>query len=282
MSAIRAATVLALWGAAYARGLVAPDDVISAVSDTGHTAGVRAADEETAAALDLPGPGSAGSGSLALLELLRAGDGGQLLLPVAGDVRGVPPGHRALLTALEAGAALRLRRPAGPGSLVVPVDGHWRVFVVAPEAAGTGAPLPWTVHEAERTIDRAILTATARLRALDVARESAAVRDRIAEAMRRAAHDNPRSMDRSASSLLAKVISLQALLDTAAGHRTAAVSRFELGAVDDALRPLTEAVRQGRLAAVAGAFGPGRNTADPTAGRHGGSPEQSTVTRGAY
>ncbi|RIJ70979.1 hypothetical protein D1871_16345 [Nakamurella silvestris] len=246
MSAIRAATVLALWGPAYAGGSVPPDDLISALGQTGYTAGVRAAEHVTAEKLGLPGPGSPGAGTLALLDLFRPAGPCELVLPVAGDVRGLPAGHRSVVAALDAGAAVVLRSRS---AAVVPVDGHWRVFDLGEE------PYPshpaWTVHEAEFAIDRAIVSATNRLRALDIARDSRTVRDDLAAAMREAAHDSPHGMPRRASALLAKVISLEALLQIAGRHQTAAVSRHELGAIDDALRPLAEAVRQGRLAAVA-------------------------------
>jgi hypothetical protein len=55
------------------------------------------------------------------------------------------------------------------------------------------------------------------------------------------------------SALLAKAISLQALLAVAENHDTAAVNSHELAVVDDALRPLARAVRDGRRAAVADA-----------------------------
>jgi len=248
MSAIRAATVLALWGPAYAAGAVPPDEVISALAQTGFTAGVRAAEEVTAGRHRLPGPGSPGTGTLALLDLFRAGGQCTLVLPVAGDVRGLPPGHRSVVPALDAGAAVVLD---SPGVAIVPVDGHWRVFDLGP--GEYPRPQAQTVHEAEWAIDRAIVSATARLRSLDIARDSATVRDDLARAMREAAHDSPRGMSRRSSALLAKVISLEALLEIAGRHQTAAVSRYELGAIDDALRPLAEAVRQGRLAAVSSA-----------------------------
>ena len=240
--------MLALWGPAYARGMVPPDDVISALAKTGFTAGVRAAEHVTAGRHGLPGPGTAGTGTLALLDLFRAVGTCALVLPVAGDVRGLPAGHRSVVAALDAGAAVVLHDRA---VAIVPVDGHWRVFDLGD--ADFPRPQPWTVHEAERTIDRSIVSATVRLRSLDIARHSATVRDDVAAAMRDAAMDSPRDMPRQASALLAKVISLEALLAIAARHQTAAVSRYELGAIDDALRPLAEAVRQGRLAAVAAA-----------------------------
>ncbi len=91
----------------------------------GRTAGVRAADTATADRVDLPGPGEAGAGTVALLDLLRRGGRPQLMLPVAGDVRGLPPGRP------------HWCRPWTPAPrwscpieqvVVVPDEGHWRVY----------------------------------------------------------------------------------------------------------------------------------------------------------
>jgi hypothetical protein len=255
MSGLRAATVLALWGAAFRAAAATPDEVLSEISGTGRTAGVRAADAATAARMGLPGPGEAGAGTVALLDLLRRGGRPQLLLPVAGDVRGLPPRSPALVPALDAGAAVVL---ADQQVAVVPGEGHWRVYPVhrderAPEPSTpppSGSP---TLFEAERDLDAAIRTATLQLTRLDVARDAQGVRDRIADLMRAGAVSVPRGTGpahRHGSMLLAKVVSLEALLQVAAAHQTAAATRHQLASLDDALRPLASAVRFGRLAAV--------------------------------
>jgi hypothetical protein len=255
MSGVRAATVLALWGAAFRTGTAAPDEVLAEIAGTGRTAGVRAADAVTAERTGLPGPGEAGTGTVALLDLLRRGGRPQLVLPVAGDVRGLPPRSPALVPALDAGAAVVL---AERQVVVIPDDGHWRVFPVdrpgAPAepavAAPSGAP---TLFEAERDLDAAIRTATLQLTRLDVARDAEGVRDRIADEMRAGAVSVPRGSGpshRHGSMLLAKVVSLEALLHVAGGHQTSAATRHQLASLDDALRPLASAVRFGRLAAV--------------------------------
>ena len=111
MSAVHAATALALWGAAHAGGTASPDEVLSALAGCGPTAGVRAADPTTAARTRLPGPGEASASAMALLQLFRTGGRPRLMLPVPGDVRGLPPRSAALVPALDAGAAVVL--PAG-------------------------------------------------------------------------------------------------------------------------------------------------------------------------
>lgn len=255
MSGVRAATVLALWGAAFRAAAASPDEVLEELAGAGRSAGIRASDAATAARVDLPGPGQASAGSVALLDLLRRGGRPQLVLPVAGDVRGLPPRSPALVPGLDAGAAVVL---PDERVVVVPSEGHWRVFALdreghapaPPTPASAGAP---TLFEAERDLDAAIRTATTQLTRLDVARDAAGVRARIADAMRAGAVDVPHGSGpshRHGSTLLAKVVSLEALLEVAADHQTTAATRHQLATWDDALRPLASAVRFGRLAAV--------------------------------
>ncbi len=269
MSEVRAATVLALWGAAYRAGLAAPDTVLEHLSGAGRSAGVRAADTPSAQRAGLPGPGEASTGSMALLELLRRGGRPRLLLPIAGDVRGFPPGSPALVPALDAGAAVVL--PLNHIA-VVPADGHWRVF----ELPAGGLPALPTLFDAERDLDAAITAATGQLSRMNVARGANGARERIAELMQSGAVTVPTGTSkahRHGSMLLAKVVSLEALLGVAAGHQTAAVSRYELASVDDALRPLADAVRAGRLAAV------GELIDDIEASSVGTGPRDSSPTR---
>ncbi len=251
MSGIRAATLLAVWGAAHRSGVAGADQVLGQLASAGRTAGVRAADAGTAQRIDIPGPGQAGAGTIALLELTRRGGLPQLVLPVPGDLRGLPPQSPCLVAALDAAAAVLL---PDLQIAVVPGEGHWRVFgapgLVDLVPKASGGP---SLFEAEVELDRAIRDATARLTRLDVARESAEVRAKVAAAMRDGAVDLPSGSGRGhrhGSAMLAKVVSLEALLQVAGSHETAAVSRFELASVDDALRPLAHAVRMGRLAAV--------------------------------
>ncbi len=70
----------------------------------------------------------------------------------------------------------------------------------------------------------------------------------------------------AASALLATSISLHALLAVANGQDTAAVSSYEMAAVDDVLRPLAIAVRESRRAAVSAAV---RVLRDPRTVRRG-------------
>ncbi|MET3803601.1 hypothetical protein ABIB25_000585 [Nakamurella sp. UYEF19] len=243
MSSVHAATTLALWAAARVGGR-STDDVLAAVDAAGHRVGVRAASTAVAQATGLPGPGSPTAGSMSLLPLMVGGGIPDLLLPTAGDLRGLPPGGDITVPALDAGAVV-VFPDLEIG--VVPADGQWRVHRCP------GGHPTLTISEANGEIDGAMADATRSLIAVDIARGSEQVREHVRRRMLDEAVDMPPGAPTAASALLAKVISLEALLAVAAGHETAAVTSRELAVVDDALRPLTTAVRAGRRAAVAAA-----------------------------
>ena len=159
--AVRAATTLALWAAAW-QGGASPDDVLTAIDGADHRAGVRAATDEVAIMTGLPGPGSPTAGSAALLPLLRGAGEPQLLLPYPGDLRGLPTSGDLTITALDAGAAVTLTDAA---LTVVPVNGHWRVFANATRHSADG------LAEAHDRLDHEVARATRDLAALDVARQ---------------------------------------------------------------------------------------------------------------
>lgn len=216
--------------------------MLAAVDAAGHRVGVRAATSEVAGVTGLPGPGSPTAGSMSLLPLMINGGLPDLLLPTAGDLRGLPPGGDITVPALDAGAVV-VFPDLEIG--VVPADGQWRVH----SCPGSNPAL--SLSEANAEIDGAMADATRSLVALDIARGSDRVREHVRRRMLGEAVDLPPGTPTAASSLLAKVISLEALLAVASGHETAAVTSRELAVVDDALRPLTGAVRAGRRAAVA-------------------------------
>ena len=239
--AVRAATTLALWAAAW-QGGASPDDVLAAIDGADHRAGVRAATDEISLMTGLPGPGNPTAGSMALLSVLRAGGEAQLLLPYPGDLRGLPTSGELTVTALDAGAAVLL---TGSSLAVVPVNGHWRVFACRARHPAAG------LAEAHDLLDHEVARATRNLSALDVARQSDGARERVRRLMLDEAVCTPPGTPGPASSLLATSISLQALLTVADNHDTAAVTSYQMAVVDDALRPLAIAIREARRAAVA-------------------------------
>src|SRR5664279_5906836 len=241
--ALRAATTLALWAAAWQGGTSA-DDVLSAIDDAGHRAGVRAANAEIADSTNLPGPGSPSAGSAALLPLLRDGGAAELLLPYPGDMRGLPLSGPLTVAALDAGAVVVL--PDGDIALV-PADGQWRAFGCRTRHPALG------LGEAHEMLDGAVSRATRSLTALDVARGSDSAREQVRQVMLAEAVSCPPGTPPAASALLATAISLHALLAVARSQDTAAITSYEMAAVDDVLRPLAIAIRESRRAAVAAA-----------------------------
>ncbi len=241
--ALSAATTLALWAAAWQGGASA-DDVLESIDQSGHRAGVRAATSEMADRTGLPGPGSPSAGSASLLPLLRAGGEPQLLLPYPGDLRGLPHTGPLTVAALDAEAVVVL---AGSGIALVPADGQWRAF-----DCPTGHPVPG-LAAAHDQLDDAVTRATRSLTALDVAKGSSTARERVRQLMLAEAVSCPPGTPPAASGLLATSVSLYALLVAAREQDTAAVTSYEMAAVDDVLRPLAIAVRESRRAAVGAA-----------------------------
>ena len=163
--AVRAATTLALWSAAW-QGGDSPDDVLEAIDGADHRAGVRAATDEIAVMTGLPGPGSPTAGSAALLRLLRNAGEAQLLLPYPGDLRGLPISGELTVTALDAGAVVTL---TGSSLAVVPVNGHWRVFANTARHPADG------LAQAHDRLDDEVARATRNLTTLDVARQATSI-----------------------------------------------------------------------------------------------------------
>jgi len=238
---VRAATTLALWAAAW-RGGASADGVLDALGRTGIRAGVRAGSTDAAERSGLPGPGLASAAAVDLLGLLRRGGPPALVLPVPGDLRGLPPGGDVVLPALDAGAVVVL---PDAGVALVPVDGHWRALECSPAHATL------TLAEATWLVDEAVTEATRALASADLASSRGNPREAVRRAILDRAVDTPAGMPSGASSLLAKATTLDALLTVAAGHETAAVTSAQLATVDDALAPLRSAVREARRTAVA-------------------------------
>ena len=205
--------------------------------------------------------------------MLREGGPAELLLPYPGDMRGLPLGGELTVAALDAGAVVVL-----PDSSIalVPADGQWRAFPCTTRHPALG------LGEAHEMLDAAVGRATRSLTALDVARGSDTAREQVRRVMLDEAMSSPPGTPSAASALLATSISLHALLAVASSQDTAAVTSYEMAAVDDVLRPLAIAIRESRRAAVAAAVrvlsrAPGRLDA---LGRHvAGAPVPTLVRR---
>lgn len=130
---------LAIWSGAWLGGRAAPDDVLDALGRWAPLTLVVADDGDVAEDLDLPWPTPRDVGSATLLSVLRlaapAGEAAtvELVLPVPGDVAGLPTGTTFATAALSAGEGVMVGVPGGAGIGLVPtVEGpdvlRWTVF----------------------------------------------------------------------------------------------------------------------------------------------------------
>ncbi len=244
-----AATALALWGAAHSGGASA-DDVLGAISGYGVTAGVRrdgpVPDGSPAAAL--PGPGEAPVGPAALLPVLRSSVP-VLLLPRAGDVRGLPvPGESSspvapvVSAALRAGAAVVLPEAE---LTIVPVDTQWRVF------AGAGTPAVADLAVAREELDGAVDRVTRVFVGADLGRDAADARQAVSAQVDARTVVPPPGTPARVVALLDRCVQLEAILAISDPQRTAAVNLYQLNLAAGAHRTLLEVACHARRAAVA-------------------------------
>src|SRR3954452_1088000 len=104
---------LSVWANAWLAGAAAPDDVLDALSQWAPRHSVTAYDSVAAGRTGLPWPDLNDAGAVSLLQTMRtaAGTGRTgpvigVMLPVPGDVRGLPAGTQFQRDALTAGEAV--------------------------------------------------------------------------------------------------------------------------------------------------------------------------------
>ncbi|MGH4012784.1 MAG: hypothetical protein ACRDSL_02360 [Pseudonocardiaceae bacterium] len=248
---------LTVWASAWLHGAAAPDDVIDALHTWADLHEVVAADELTATQLQLPAPEQTPTSVVGLLAAARrAGVGrGRLLLPVPGDVRGLPPEGPLAPAALEAGevAVLTSTDLAGTEIAVVPTAVaeavlRWTVFAPGqlPPAPEPGLP------DAEHGLRGAVRQAATTLVDLDVARHRPGVRAEIAESLElRVRPPWPEGTPARALRVLQQADEVEAILGAAdTDEPGGALSASAAAARSAALRPLWTAVREARRSAV--------------------------------
>ncbi|HSY16321.1 MAG TPA: hypothetical protein VK816_10060 [Jatrophihabitantaceae bacterium] len=234
---------LVAWTSAWLCGQAAFDDALSAVDGLGlrdHSAGTA-----------LPATGRRPSLSEVLIIWRQARATVRLVLPVAGDVRGLPGPARFRSAALEAGQAV-----FGGGLAVVP---EWL------ERSPSSAPpiLAWHLHEvdeppvdflsvsdAQHDLTESIRECASALSAADVAGWVEDVREQLSDARRAGERLNlPARFPPQAVALIAQAQRLAAVLDVAESDPTGgAIDRTGIAARAGALRPLSIAVRRALLA----------------------------------
>jgi hypothetical protein len=253
---------LVAWGNAALLGHASLDDAVDGVlgPDTMHRVHGLAGD-----AVGL---------ALALGRLRVEGVRGlRLVLPVPGDVAGLPGPPAFNGVAVQAGEAVLAIRPgdacdhpAGPGpapyGLVPAAEAlgssgtavSWRAYAVAPPRAGA---LP-TLAEADRELAEAMRTATALLAALDVARADPEALDALARLREDAAADGlAPGYPARAHRVLHTARRVARIAAIAARGPGGAVSAGQIGRRAAALDPLHRASRRAVVAACNAVLEPG-------------------------
>src|SRR5262245_36789238 len=126
---------MTVWLSAWLAGAAAPDDVLDALEPWAEAHDVVAADDSTARLSGLPGPTERSTSITFLLAALRKVGGGspgpaRLVLPVPGDLRGMP----------STGAFSRAAVEAGQGVLLAEIG-----YGLVPAEVAEGL-LRWTLH----------------------------------------------------------------------------------------------------------------------------------------
>jgi hypothetical protein len=173
-----------------------------------------------------------------------------LALPVPGDVRGLPRVPGLTERALEAGQVAVGRAvalvPHPLGTEVVP----WTAFALA-GAPPAPPPVEGTLRAASGALDLAVVDAARTLAGLDLARWHPEV-PALLTGLARAVHvpGMPADIDPVALSVLSRAQRLARVLDLAMTDAPgAAITTGQAAARDEALRPLSDAVRAALTAA---------------------------------
>jgi hypothetical protein len=232
---------LAAWSCAWLNGTAAADDVIEA------TVG----DDAPHVVEDLPGAASVAPLSELLIALRRAPRAVRLVLPVPGDVRGVPGPAEFRAAALEAAEAVVIGRVGLVPEVVeyfpssAPTSVTWHAYAVEAMHADYQS-----VADAGQDLAIAIRDCTSALLAAGVAGSSTDIGEALQTARRAGERLRlPPGFPQRAVALLARAEQLHEVLGLAtADPLGGAVDRFSASARESSLRPLAAAVRRARLA----------------------------------
>jgi hypothetical protein len=268
---------LSVWANAWLAGQAAPDDVLDALSCWAPTQSVTAYDAVAAGHTGLPWPDIHDAGIVSLLQTLRRAAGRSstgtssitVVLPIAGDVRGLPPGTQFGRDAIGAGEAVIVAHPDDPGKAVglVPEFDYDEADdeLVVPELAA----LSWTVYslpsvpvidhielgEAEYDLRLAVRSAADALTTIGLGTTGVDVDDprgmveQLLESNRH--HQIPEPAPSRALRVLENAAHVDAIIAVSAGlSRIGTQSLSEAQIATDALRPLAGVVRSARMAAL--------------------------------
>jgi hypothetical protein len=270
---------LSAWANAWLAGAAAPDDVLDALSQWAPKHSVTAYDAVAAGNTGLPWPDLSDSGTVSLLQTLRTAAGPpagapaiSVVLPVPGDVRGLPAGTQFERDAITAGEAIVVAPgPSLPAVGLVPdfdyedVDPDEFKADFEPEMSG----LCWTVFslpsapiaerielgEAEYALRSAVRSAADALGAIraeaggvDVADPRGLV-EQVLESSGH--HRTPDHAPSRALRVLENAAHIDAIITVSSGLMPIGLqSSSEAQIANDALRPLAAVVRSARSAAL--------------------------------
>jgi hypothetical protein len=229
----------AVWSTAWLTGHTAYDDALDALlGDTAHRVS------------GLPGTAEAVSLGAALSALRALGEQRfRLVLPVPGDVRGLPPAPGLAPLALESGQAAVGEQVAFVPEALGPDMVEWTAFPLA-GAPPVAPPVEGNLRAVSGELDLAVGDAARTLARLDVARWNPEVPALLAGLSKATAPGLPPGHDQLALSVLGRAQRLAAVLDLAlADAPGAAVNHAQAARRDEALRPLADAVRHAITAA---------------------------------
>jgi hypothetical protein len=231
----------AVWSTAWLTGRSSYDAALDAlIGDTAH----RVA--------GLPGSADAVPLGAALSALRALGEQRfRLVLPVPGDVRGLPPVPGLAPLALESGQAAVGQGVAFVPEALGPEVVQWTAFPLD-GALRAAPPVEGNLRAVSGALDLAVGDAARALVRLDVARWNPEVPSLLAGLARTtAAPGLPPDHEPLALSVLGRAQRLAAVLDLALTDAPgAAVNHAQAARRDEALRPLADAVRE----AITGAY----------------------------
>ncbi len=261
-----------MWANAWLAGRAAPDDVLDALSLWAPTQSVAAYDAVAAGHTDLPWPDVNDAGTVSLLQLLRAaigtrrnGEAINLVLPVPGDVRGLPAGTQLSRDALAAGEAVVVSGPQATIGLVPEFSyGEYDDETDAPELCA----LTWMVYslpgtpvfehhdlgDAEYALRSAVRSAADAFDSIGVGLaadidDPRGLVEQMLESARQ--HRIPDHAPERALRVLENAAHVDAIIAVSAGlSRLPETTPHSGTPAGDALRPLAAVVRSARLAAV--------------------------------
>ena len=268
---------LSVWANAWLAGAAAPDDVLDALSQWAPRHSVTAYDSVAAGSTGLPWPDMNHSGTMSLLQTLRTAAGAptgapaiSVVLPVPGDVRGLPAGTQFQRDAVTAAEAIVIN--GGPSSQAVGLVPDFEyddseIYDNSDEAELSG--LSWTVYslpappvsehidlgEAEfalRSAVRSAADALGAIRAEAGGMEFADPRKLVEQVMESSGqHRAPDHAPSRALRVLENAAHIDAIVTVSSGLMPIGLqSSSEAQIANEALRPLAAVVRSARLAAV--------------------------------